>query len=967
MSTTKSFRFDNGFVASDGLSFVLERNGSGQPNPDASPVASGVARYSGKPMSVAGAPDFATADAANNTYQIMGSGRWSDNTTEAMMVYKTSSQVIEIHLNNYNVANSNTAGRKKTLTQSSTPGTTGYQSANLFKEWSAANSGVDPFGGTAGRWIYKPLAGLICYGMAFCVCSANYDTNGSNSLEERKTVLGYFNDTTKMWTPVDQNSPPELQNGRPRGAAWQIQNWWTLEDKNPPLNVYIAFTDYRNQNGADGGAVWLMKMSRATPTSAWVFGQLVLLCSLTGGTSQQHWHTCAVRRYGTAGMEVVVSIGDGKGIQRTMSFVREDENYTDGYANSTTALVSSVSGSTGAGNNNWTTVDRHGLVRPVAGGGTHARSDGTRQFVGCAPFRDAYGLLTGADETAGAIESLTLNHDTNQTDYNFVYGRTQSRDQGITCFGIFTRQDSPNGGPYVAKVSPSSVTAAENGSSSWANDNAVARIVYSLDGVNWAVAASPYGYASDPCCVFDGKIFYGNQNQASLGLRYTPLPPIKSGCPLLVGNESGITNYLASQVSGPNGAVLTLDAAAVAVTGSANNTVQRISNDTAHLPTGVPPAPITGGYVHRFKTSVTDNASLGRGCGVFNLVPTLGKIPAANKSIRIKFWACIVPKASGGKATRCAINFNLGDIAQSVFAGPSFTAPGLTQAGTWVPFSFEVNCNGITISNPWQLGAYVYIDGANTYNSLESDPTGSECDVLIAWDSVLAGSDGASVYPAPLGKPFSGNGDDEIGRVLGLGLTQDTWSIALVGQIPRDQWDSRMRGLNTALIPVTLYQDPSRYVQLLLEASMTASSCKVSFYEKSTDTKQSITTDYTNGAQSFLREDPVFITFCYDKGAGSLNCAGSVGGVSIHHDSQSVNFDISGLTDFKPNQIIFGDASGANPRPMAWHGGSIMDGTDYSGGENTLLSTLSALPNSDEIIVLTAPQHVRPVLKSRSS
>lgn len=865
----QSCRFNKGFIGTNGLALTFTRNDQCYNPGEETLYAANTPRYSAEQLTVCSHPVVTTVDnrAGNPTFALMGGGRWLDNETNVVMARVVDGNTAEfaIHLNGYNVANATAAGRLKDI---------GGTGTKLGKQDLLKGSPDED-----ARWFYRPVSATCCRGCIVVTCEAWYDTTGGGVWSSRKTTACYWDETNKQWRKLCNGDPAVTTaegNTNQRGEVWAQQNYWNISGNNPPTQVYFSWVDYVFNSGAVGGRVWLVRANYSN--SAWTFEQPILLDVQNAATSGTHYHCVAVRAWGASGIQVIVGNGDGKEIATTRSIYRADSNYTQGFSDIYTAT------STG-GTNGWTIETLHGVLR------ASNQSDGTYQFLGIAPYRGSTDILVGADEYHGSILKVSQVSAGNKINFTGIHTIMHSLDQASIAFQIYAKQDQPGFGPYLFKECPSSITTAESGSNSWSQDDSVARLIYSPDGIQFARVWSPFTYAADSSVIDINKLLTSNKNKTAIKLRGVTIPVLASGFPLLIGN--GGTSIMEMPFT---------------TTPSAPGTSSTVDKKSSAQLTalGIPLPPCDRNNMYLCEQFYND--ANGYYAGKFKLKPNAVK--ASNLYVRTALWCYILPAATG-KATRMAPQIKMGAKPPDTGNAIDRSYQGMAVSGQWFKIIAEADLTGLGgLSDPYDLGIWFKTssNGAASNNKFV---------LAFEWATGAAASFGDHI-----GRPAIGATNlDEYARITGFAPGNASWSMFVIGQMDPNGPDSRVLGSSGNQRVISLWQDDTHYAQIKIVNNRTPANCKLQLILKYGG-GAATTTDFTvpsNHSQSFLRRDNLLFAFNYTTASGDLVCVASCGGVPV----ATVTINAGAGNTFLPTELRTGDYNGANPQPIALHGATM--------------------------------------------
>ena len=185
--------------------------------------------------------------------------------------------------------------------------------------------GAGPSQGEDNDWTYVPTAYQVLPGCPVVVCQAS-QWNGSVFTPSAVAICWWDESLSgsNKWRLYYRG--PTAQVGRPRGAPWQMPQAWDL---GVPNQLFVTFSDYRQNPQADGGQAFIVGFTR-TGEGAPYTPQGVLPAFVDDrGYSGTHTHGMFLFRFGAAGMGFAPVGGDSA--QSLMpAVVRDDMNYLQG-------------------------------------------------------------------------------------------------------------------------------------------------------------------------------------------------------------------------------------------------------------------------------------------------------------------------------------------------------------------------------------------------------------------------------------------------------------------------------------------------------------------------------------------------------------------------------------------------------------------------------------------------------------
>ena len=285
---TQSITFNNGKIR-DGLELVVSRNAATY-NGNDELVAANAPRY-GKARAYhsRSAPTAADAHSGTGTATTLAGGVDLAGTGGMALIRKT--------------------GPSSLWVRSGSGLNTQYQS----------RSGThDPLTVT-GRTHYITGA-EIRYGLIVTQCSVQRTSPGT----VETTCLIYSQDGGPTWAlwPVESGSAWSEDTNYPApnpvgtidgsttmGNIWSL-NWFQADDLDEPLDIWVTFTDYRN-NDKDGGCAYIARATRSSVGAAWVLQDIRKVYESQSAATTEHAHSCAMAQDpATGNWHAVVFFGD---------------------------------------------------------------------------------------------------------------------------------------------------------------------------------------------------------------------------------------------------------------------------------------------------------------------------------------------------------------------------------------------------------------------------------------------------------------------------------------------------------------------------------------------------------------------------------------------------------------------------------------------------------------------------------
>lgn len=471
-ASSRTFVFDKGFGASQGLRFQFSRQVPSV-TPEGGRVAPNEPRYA-PASTLAGAPLFEVIRQTDAYMSVLGAGLDHDGVTPLMVTYETRAGVayLDVFVGAGDaVVHAEQTGAGRIRTTLPVP--------------------VDLMGGAMPGKRYHVTSATVCHGLIVVFCTVIAFDPKSQSWLDSANAFVVSQDQGRTWNLVYESEP--FQPGPTRGSPWTMQNWWPMERNVAPTDAFFAATDYCNNPGSPGGRLYLMRARRAHVGAPWTLEPAVV--AMQGqGRAGEHFHVGGVLPLPNSGIRAFLSTGDGRANNRIISLISRDGSYTKG---------------------KWEVIDDyHGAAAKTP----KDRGIEANQFIGCAPGPFEHTILAGTDLSSEHIMLLTM-------EPGSIHPRTE-RLVGFPCVDMsyFTsfiiRTPTPErGGPYVANAEPFSFLTIPFAK----------RALYSPDGIRWAQAAATGGYP----VLHGGHIYFDGSNGE--GLVRTPVPQLVTRRPLLVG------------------------------------------------------------------------------------------------------------------------------------------------------------------------------------------------------------------------------------------------------------------------------------------------------------------------------------------------------------------------------------------------------------------------------------------------
>jgi len=474
---SRAFAFDGGTALTPGLSFQFAR-GVSTFDASGSVLGPSAPRFTAQ-ATLAGAPVWEQVRATNAQTRVLGSGVDHDGHTPLMVLAELDSFLVDV----YTVAGDD-------LLAAETTGV-GIERTHM--------SGPPPDilqGSVPGKF-YEPWSGTVCHGLIVLLCTVHQQISfDPPEWQKVSTALVISQDRGATWTLLFEDLP--FDPGHGRGQRWPMQNWWSLDDANPPLEAYFAGTEYLHNPGASGGSAYVFRATRSAAGSPWVV-EPVSVVYHEAGFVDEHFHTAAVLPFGAHGMRVLVVIGDTQVRNRIVSLTRADRNYAD------------AGGFT-------IQQEYHGTLGGGADPGSWANI-----FTGCAPGPPG-SVISGSDLNAEQIVLLETDDQAGGHPVStLLYGLEQADGFNRGRVGVIHTPFPESTGPYVATADQAEI---------W-DPPSRNRVLYSPDGLRWTqVAATP---ALNTDAHAHGDHIYVDTGFQSLGFLRFAIPPLHSARPLEIG------------------------------------------------------------------------------------------------------------------------------------------------------------------------------------------------------------------------------------------------------------------------------------------------------------------------------------------------------------------------------------------------------------------------------------------------